>query len=234
MTFSARSLGSEASSSARARSSSSQRPRGRVPFIGRARSRPSLREKNSSGEADRIACEPMSMRGAVTGALGRTDIVVKSEQISGDRGAKAGGEVDLVGIAGDDAAVDLLHRSGVGCPLHRRLPGAGSTGACRVGGGQVPGRLPAFGEQAEPEQGQGPGRTGAQRPVEARGRLVGDESGGVKAAGNRPFDLFQSGGDLAVGVGLDLPAKTGKAGSPAVRAVAAGIEQNRRRRNHCC
>ena len=103
-----------------------------------------------------------------------------------------------------------------------RLPG---------GGRQVTGRLTAFGEQAEPEQGQGPGGAGAHRLVEGGGGFVGNEPGGVKAPGNRPFHFFQSGGNLALGAGLDLPAKTGKAGSPAPRPVT-GIEQHRRKGGH--
>ena len=173
----------------------------------RPRPQPSLsqgeEELRGSGQ-NRV--RPDVDEGAVTGALGRADIVVESEEVPGDRGAQAGGEVDLVGVAGGDEAVDLLHRGGVRGPLHRRLPGAGGTGACLGGRRQIPGRLPAFGEQAEPEQGQGPGGAGAHRLVDARGRLVGDEPGGVKPPGNRPFDLFKGRGNLAVGVDLDLPA----------------------------
>ncbi len=60
MTFSARFFVDAASPAARCRSSALHSPRGVVPFIGRHSMRPSSIAKNSSGEAEQMACRPMS------------------------------------------------------------------------------------------------------------------------------------------------------------------------------
>ena len=58
--FSALSLGLFRNCSTAARSSPAQRPRRAVPFIGRVVMTPSCSEKNSSGEAERMAKRPVS------------------------------------------------------------------------------------------------------------------------------------------------------------------------------
>ena len=64
ITFSARSFADRARSSACARSSATVRPRRAVPFIGRARIVWPSYEKNSSGDAEQIACRPTRMNAA--------------------------------------------------------------------------------------------------------------------------------------------------------------------------
>ena len=60
MRFSARSFTDAARARAAASSSSSQRPRGLVPFMGRVVTRVPRLPKKSSGEAERIRCLPRS------------------------------------------------------------------------------------------------------------------------------------------------------------------------------
>ena len=60
MAFSARFFAEDANSTARARSSSYQRPRAIVPFIGREMMRSPSSSKNSSGDAEQIAKSAVS------------------------------------------------------------------------------------------------------------------------------------------------------------------------------
>ena len=61
MAFSARSFSDAANWRARARSSSYQRPRAMVPFMGRETIRRPSSSKNNSGEAEQIAKSGVSM-----------------------------------------------------------------------------------------------------------------------------------------------------------------------------
>ena len=78
--FSARSLAEPASSAARRRSSSPNRPRGRVPFIGRIVTRPPERSKNSSGDSDSTAHPEPSSNAAYGASPGASSAERSSSQ----------------------------------------------------------------------------------------------------------------------------------------------------------
>ena len=180
MAFSARSFGDAASAGCRRRSSWLLRPRGEVPFIGRAVSTSPSRRKNSSGEAEQMTCRPVSRIGPVAGGLGRREATKKPPRIALERGPQTEGEIHLVGVSAGDVILDAVDGLVVLGGCNRCLPGPdGKVAGLQRGRAVLPVQ---FAEEAEPQKRQRAAGMGAAGLVHGRGRFVAEEPRGMEPA----------------------------------------------------
>ncbi len=177
--FSARSFTDAVSRSRIASSSSSQRPRGAVPFIGRVVSRSPSNRKKSSGDADRIRNRPAFRYAESRASLRVAQVAIETALVALHRRTQPERVVHLIGVAGRDVFADALDRPVVAVPVHGRDPCVGRRS--RIVARRRQDGLLALLEHREPGQRQAGERVvrnprpNGERRVHPRRSLVGDE-----------------------------------------------------------